>query len=115
MAGGLVLGTIVSLIHHFYYRYLDGRIVENSNQQAWFLRIGTGLAFITKALLTASAAIAYTQLLWRTLRSRPVTLSGIDSLFDVVHSAFSFTDLELWAKGPLLAVVALTIWYDIVC
>jgi hypothetical protein len=110
MFSGILLGTLVAVAHHLFYQSLNGRIVHSDNQQQWFLRIGTGLAFLTKTFLTASAALGYTQLLWQTLRSRPISLHGIDSLFGAVTNAWHFTDWELWRRGPALAIVALIIW-----
>ncbi|KAE8452706.1 hypothetical protein EG329_013965 [Mollisiaceae sp. DMI_Dod_QoI] len=110
MAGGILLATILAVAHHLFYRSLDGKIVGSSDQQQWFLRIGTGLAFLIKTLLSASAALGYTQLLWHTLRSRPVSLGGVDSLFGAVTNAWHFTNWELWGRGPALAIIALIIW-----
>ena len=110
MCGGLLLGMSTAIAHHLFYHYLDGRIVQSDNQQQWYLRIGTGLAFLTKTLLTASAGLAYTQILWQTLRLRPISLRGVDSLFGAVTSAWNFTELELWIRGPALAIAALIVW-----
>ncbi|KAM0364131.1 hypothetical protein ACHAO7_012148 [Fusarium culmorum] len=110
MAGGLLLGLVVALGHHFYYLYLDGRIVKSQSQQQWFLRIGTGMAFLVRAFLSAAVGIAYTQILWRTLRSKAITVRGVNSLFGVVHNAWDFVTWELWTAAPALAVVAIIAW-----
>jgi hypothetical protein len=110
MCGGILLGTLAAVAHHLFYQSLNGKIVHSDNQQQWFFRIGTGLAFLAKTLLTASAALAYTQILWQTLRLRPISLHGVDSLFGAVTSAWNFTDLELWRSGPTLAIIALIVW-----
>ncbi|OBS23159.1 hypothetical protein FPOA_03715 [Fusarium poae] len=110
MTGSLLLGLVLALGHHFYYDHLDGRIVQSQNQQQWFLRLGTGLAFLVRAFLSAAVGIAYTQILWRTLRSKPVTVGGVNSLFGVVHNAWDFVTLELWTAAPALAVVAIIAW-----
>ncbi|KAN0096013.1 hypothetical protein V8E51_014818 [Hyaloscypha variabilis] len=110
MCGGILLGTLVAVVHHFFYQSLNGRIVHSENQQQWFLRIGTGLSFLAKTFLTASAALGYTQLLWQTLRSSPISLHGVDSLFGAATNAWHFTDWELWRRGPALAIVALIVW-----
>ncbi|KAL6918538.1 hypothetical protein FSST1_010033 [Fusarium sambucinum] len=110
MAGSLLLGLLLALGHHFYYLYLDGRIVESQSQQQWFLRAGTGLAFLVRAFLSAAVGIAYTQILWRTLRSKPITIRGVNSLFGVVHNVWDFVTWELWTAAPLLAVIAIISW-----
>jgi hypothetical protein len=78
MTGSLVSGLALAISHHLFYNYLNNRIVQSQNQQEWFLRIGTGMAFLTRALLSAAVGIAYTQILWRTLRSKSITLQGIN-------------------------------------
>ncbi|GKU07092.1 hypothetical protein FLAG1_08861 [Fusarium langsethiae] len=110
MTGSLLLGLVLALGHHFYYHHLDGRIVQSQNQQQWFLRLGTGLAFLVRAFLSAAVGIAYTQILWRTLRSKSVSVGGVNSLFGVVHNAWDFVTLELWTAAPALAVVAIIAW-----
>ncbi|RGP68681.1 hypothetical protein FSPOR_5151 [Fusarium sporotrichioides] len=110
MAGSLLLSLLLALGHHFYYDHLDGRIVQNQNQQQWFLRAGTALAFLVRAFLSAAVGIAYTQILWRTLRLKSVTVRGVNSLFGVVHNAWDFTTWELWTAAPTLAVVAIIAW-----
>ncbi len=106
----LVLGVATALGHHFFYVWLDGRLVQSKMEQEWFGRIGTGLAFLTNAFLSATSTIAYTQLLWRTLRSKTVSIGGVDALFSATTNAWNLVNLELWRRGPLLGVVAAILW-----
>lgn len=106
----LLLGTAVALGHHFLYSRLNGRIVQSEREQTWYLSIGTGLAFLTKTLLASASVLAYEQLIWHSLRSRPMTISGIDSLFGAPTNAWNLTSLELWRLGPLAAFVAVVAW-----
>lgn len=110
MTGSLFLGLLLAIGHHLYYHYLDGRVIKGQNQQEWFLRVGTGIAFLARALLSAAVGFAYTQILWRTLRSKSVTIEGVNSLFGVLHNAWDFTTWELWTAAPALAVVAIIAW-----
>ncbi|EXL45915.1 hypothetical protein FOCG_11911 [Fusarium oxysporum f. sp. radicis-lycopersici 26381] len=110
MTGSLFLGLLLAIGHHLYYHYLDGRVIKSQNQQEWFLRVGTGIAFLARALLSAAVGFAYTQILWRTLRSKSVTIEGVNSLFGVLHNAWDFTTWELWTIAPALAVVAIIAW-----
>lgn len=105
-----LLGLAVALGHHFLYLRLDGRIVQSEREQTWYLSIGTGFAFLAKTFLAAAAILAYEQLMWQSLRSRPVTISGIDSLFGAPHNAWNLTSLELWQRGPFAAFVAVVAW-----
>jgi hypothetical protein len=110
MVGWLLLGAAVALGHHFFFSWLDGRVVQSKDEQEWYARIGTGLAFLTTILLTAASTVAYVQLLWRTLRSRAISIEGVDALFGVTTNAWNLTSLELWRHGPLPAVVAAILW-----
>ena len=110
MASGLLLGIALTIGHHVFYASLDKQVILDNDQQQWNTRIGTGLAFLVKTLLTASAGLAYTQLLWHTLKSQPMTLQGVDALFGVVNNAWDFFNWELWRRGPDLAVIAAVLW-----
>ncbi|QPC69321.1 hypothetical protein HYE68_000073 [Fusarium pseudograminearum] len=110
MVGSFLLGLSFALAHHFYYLYLDEIIVQSQSQQQWHLRAGTGLAFLVRAFLSAAVGIAYTQILWRTLRSKSITIGGVNSLFGVMNNPWAFIGWELWTAAPLLAVVAIIAW-----
>ncbi|KAK0649134.1 hypothetical protein B0T16DRAFT_491818 [Cercophora newfieldiana] len=110
MVTWLLLAVATAIGHHFFYTWLDGRIVQSKTEQEWYGRIGTGLAFLTNALLSAASTIAYTQLLWKTLRSKTVSVGGVDALFGATTSAWNLANLELWRRGPLLGVVAAISW-----
>lgn len=107
MIGWLLLGAAVALGHHLYFLRVDGRVVQSKDEQEWYSRIGTGLAFLTKTLLTAASTIAYVQLLWRTLRTEAVSIGGVDALFGATTNAWN---LLIWRRGPLPAVVAAVLW-----
>ncbi|KAK2599998.1 hypothetical protein QQS21_005300 [Conoideocrella luteorostrata] len=111
MIGGLVCGIALSLGHHFLYNSWDGQIVQSKDQQEWVLRIGTGLAFLIKVFLTSAAGFAYTQFLWHTLKSREVSIEGIDAMFAATNNAGSFFTLELWRKGFPLVLLAGIVWF----
>lgn len=111
MIGGVLCGIGFALGHHFFYSSWDNHIVESTNQQQWNIRIGTGMAFLVKTFLTASAGFAYTQVLWQTLKAREVSIGGIDAMFGVTTNAWAFLSLELWRKGISLVVLAAITWY----
>ncbi|KAI7776108.1 hypothetical protein LA080_005833 [Diaporthe eres] len=110
MAGGLILGTVTAVGHHVFATQINGHAVQSSEQQECYIAIVTGLAFLTRAFLTASAGLAYTQLLWHILRSKTFTLAGVDATFSVVKDLWSFFNWELWLNGLPLVVMAMIIW-----
>ncbi|KAL4925510.1 uncharacterized protein BDV17DRAFT_183888 [Aspergillus undulatus] len=105
-----IIGLGLAIGHHFYYFSLDGTIVPGQSQQEWSLRVGTGMAFLTKTFLTTAVGIALVQNLWWILRLRPVRLSTLDSMWDVRGNIFSFLDLHIWLRGPNVAVLGLISW-----
>ncbi|KPM43804.1 hypothetical protein AK830_g2725 [Neonectria ditissima] len=110
MVSSVLFGTLLAVGHHLFYASLDGQIVTSSEQQVWNLRIGTGLAFLVKACLTAAAGLAYTQLLWYTLRSQEISLNGIDAVFSVVNNIYGFATGEIWIRSPALVLIASIMW-----
>lgn len=52
----LLLGFLGAVSHHLFYDSLDGKEAKN---QLGMVRIGTALAFFTKAMLVGSVVIAY--------------------------------------------------------
>ncbi|KAJ3546933.1 hypothetical protein NM208_g1768 [Fusarium decemcellulare] len=111
MIGSLLLGVMFAVGHHLYYEFLDGNIVKSQSQQEWFLRVGTGVAFSARAMLSAAVGFAYTQILWRTLRLKSVTIQGMNSFFGILHNTWDFTAWEIWTAAPALAVVAIIAWF----
>lgn len=112
MIGGLLLATLTAIAHHCFYSTIDQHVVQDLQEQEWFNRIGTGLAFSVKTLLAASAGLAYTQLLWCTLKTKPFTLRGLDALFAILNDVFKFWNWEAWRHSIHLVSIALIIWYD---
>lgn len=96
--------------HHVFATQVDGQAVKSGEQQEWYSSVVTGLAFLTKALLGASAGLAYTQLLWYILRSKTSTLAGVDATFSVARDLWSFLNWELWSNGLCLVAMAVVIW-----
>ncbi|KAL4989782.1 hypothetical protein BDW68DRAFT_59585 [Aspergillus falconensis] len=105
-----VLGLGLAIGHHFYYYSLDHTTVGGQDEQAWALRIGTGLAFLTKTFLTTAVGFALVQNLWWILRLKPVRLSTLDSMWDIRGSIFNFFDPHVWIRGPNVAILGLITW-----
>lgn len=110
MAGSLFLGTLTAVSHHVFATQVNGHAVESNNQQEWYISIVTGLAFLVRAFLSASAGLAYTQLLWYILRSKSFTLAGVDATFSLVNNPWSFFKWELWSNGLSLIFMAAIVW-----
>ncbi|ETS74373.1 hypothetical protein PFICI_14239 [Pestalotiopsis fici W106-1] len=105
-------GTSFALIHHFYYSYLTGQQVPPPNIQEWPIRLGSGLAFLTKSTFTAAVGTAYTQHIYTVFRKRSLSVRGIDSAFAAANSIIKLVSWELFSKvkaGFLLGLIAWSI------
>lgn len=107
--GFFLLGVASALAHHFYYASLDGEPPKGFSQE-WAVRIGTGLAFLTKACLVASAAIAYQQYYWTVLRNRPLNIQSIDDVMGLLGDPTRFMNLDMLKNAWFCAVLAAIIW-----
>lgn len=56
IVGLLILGLLGSLLHHWFYLWLDGERADDQFTATWF---GNALAFLTKAALVGSITLAY--------------------------------------------------------
>lgn len=109
MLSFLLLGVGLALLHHFYYKYLDGQAVqEHPHQQQLANGIGTGFAFATKMFLALAVSTAYTQRIWKTAREKPFSLRGLDAMFSATTNATAFFTYEMilhWSS-----FLALIVW-----
>ncbi|KAL1638906.1 hypothetical protein SLS58_008491 [Diplodia intermedia] len=105
-----IFGIGCCIAHHFFYQSLDGAAVESSISQEWAVRIGIGLAFLAKASLAASVGVAFTQRLWVTLRTKPISLRGLDNVFSLAVDPTSFLNGEALTQAKLLCLLAAAMW-----
>ncbi|KAF2463957.1 uncharacterized protein BDR25DRAFT_346929 [Lindgomyces ingoldianus] len=111
MAVLLILGIAGSLVHFFYYRSLVGHVVDDgfSISQEWNIRIGTGLAFVSKTSWTFAVVVAHAQLVWMTMSRKKLRLETIDG---IIMAPTDLTKFFQWGSvrnakvGTLLALVA---------
>lgn len=104
-------GIGFSMGHHAYYQSFDGAVVNSESQQQWAIRIGTGLAFLTKSALAAAVGVAFVQYLWVVVGRKPMRLETIDAMFSLTTDPRSFTQPEVLLHAKLLTLLALVAWY----
>jgi hypothetical protein len=118
-----VSGVVGAIAHHAFYRSLDGREAKN---QLWMGRIGTGMAFYTKASLVGSVVLSYKQRIWYSLRRRGMTVGAIDGLyvsltelfnlytnissFSVIEDPSQFRKWEMLTGAKLAVLMAASAW-----
>lgn len=111
IVSNLLLGILFAIAHHVFYESLNGQVVVDQHQQEWYLRIGTGLSFAVRTLLSASIGSAYVQLIWYNVKYASISINGLDALFGVLSNVWDFAIWELWRTRPVLTIVAVAIWY----
>jgi hypothetical protein len=68
------------------------------------------LAVATKILLAVCVGIAVTQYTWSIVRSRPLTLGAIDTMFGATSDPLSIFNLELWRSAAPAILLSALIW-----
>ncbi|KAF2019622.1 hypothetical protein BU24DRAFT_448077 [Aaosphaeria arxii CBS 175.79] len=107
----LLAGLGIALGHHFMGTELDGRPVFSAAlSQAWISRFGIALAILVKLTLATSVGASYTQRQWQRFREHSFRMSEIDAMTSVLANAFSFLSSTVWARHPMLAVMAMVSW-----
>ena len=108
--GFLALGFSVALTHHLFARSRHGQVVKGTDQQELYLQICTGLAILTRTLLSFVVIISYTQRQWRILKRKPKTVKTLDGLFSVLYDIFMFRHVGIWSGNWSLLFLALVKW-----
>ncbi|EXJ76753.1 uncharacterized protein A1O5_01261 [Cladophialophora psammophila CBS 110553] len=110
MVLSFIAAIVSAIVHHILYSSLNGRSVTYDFEQQLVTSAGTALAFFVKVLLAVSSALAFTQCLWFSLRSRSVKIRTMDSIFGVLGNPLEFLDLRFWLGHPVLFLTAATTW-----
>lgn len=106
----LLSGIALALIHPFFYRSWSGKAVQSDAQQRWIIRAGTAFAFCFRASLAVGTSVAFVQYMWLCLQTGPRKLGDVDSVFAILSSAPQFLNFKLWARPPILLLIALITW-----
>lgn len=106
-----IAGIAFAIGHHFFYRSLDGSIVDqHAFDQQINIGIGTAFAFLVRATLVISVGTAFVQVLWRILLTESLTIASIDSLSQLRSSLWDLLNVKLLWKHPVLAFLAIVSW-----
>lgn len=105
-----LLGIASAIAHHVFYRAMGETSAGDAERQQWVIRVGSGLAFLCKFSLAAVVGISRTQWVWVTLRSKFLSLGGIDALFGVMSDPTFFTNTDMFRRAKIATVMAITVW-----
>ena len=71
-------------------------VEQTSVSQEWIVRIGTGMAFVSKTLLVVSASIIYAQHHWLSTASKSFKIRQIDTMSSILGIVLGFTKSSVW-------------------
>lgn len=101
-------GVLGAVAHHLFYTHLNG---QPATEQLTMVRYGTALAFFTKSMLVSCVIVCYRQRIWHTLRTKAMTINGIDGLFSATEDAtMFFLNWEMIRNGKLATFMAICSW-----
>ena len=110
IASLFVAGILGALGNHLFYAHLH---LQQATNQLMMVRYGTALAFFTKSMLVPSVIVCYRQRIWHTLRSKAMTINGIDGLFSATEDpTVFFLNWEMVRNGKLATVMAICSWSE---
>jgi hypothetical protein len=121
MFGAWLVGIGLVCGHHFFNQRLDGKDVLATNIESHGLlsfnvsiqgintSVGTAFAFLVKTCFALAASIAYTQIIWHSIKRKKARLGIIDSAFNALNDISAFTNLRLWWNLPLVTLLALSL------
>jgi len=108
MVGLFLAGLLGAVGHHVFYSRLNGQ--PAAGRQLTMVRIGTALAFFTKAMLVGSVLVSYRQRIWHTFRKQAMTVGAIDGLFAATENPLHFRRGEMLRNAKLASLMALCAW-----
>jgi len=108
----LLLCALSSAIcQHCFYAHFSGHQVDQGViSQVWVIRIGTALAFLFKASMTAAIAGAFCQTSWYCFQNGSTTLGGLDAIFAVLQNPLKFFNRDMVFNKKLLSLFAILAW-----
>lgn len=110
MSSCFIAGTGFAIGHHFYYQWLSGKIVGDTEKQQWALRIGNLFAAVVATLLKIAIGSAYIQYIWLRLKQKHVSLGTIDAAFQAMDNLISLVIPELLKRMSIALIMVLVCW-----
>lgn len=117
MLGAFVAGVMLCLGHHLFNHRMNGTEPHTADyhifhvsKQKIITTVGTAFAFGVKTSFAFSMSLAYTQLVWKSIKQQRTELAKLDALFSILSNAFLLADYSLWLKYPLILCMASSVW-----
>lgn len=113
------LACTLAIVHYTIFAYLDRRVIGSSHDaslrstdvpQSYVTTTSLVLVTAFRAALAGSIGIAYTQYLWKNLRSSLLSVSIIEELFQIRNNPLRLMNYTLLLSTPTLLVIATFSW-----
>jgi hypothetical protein len=103
---------LVELTHFVFFKFLDGELADSDHSvpQSYTVAASHLLASIFRAFLCGSLSVAFTQHLWKLLRSKSVKIATIERLFNVRQDFLMLTFPGVWNTTATLFALSLFSW-----
>jgi len=105
----LMKGATTALANHLLFTHFDHQS-QNTIPQTTLNMISVAMAFIFRTCIGFAVLIAFTQLLWLTVRQRWLETTCIDSLFSSPNNLCSLLHFRAATKAPVTWTIALLCW-----
>ena len=106
-----VVLIVLSVLHHTYYSWLNGKSVGDTSAQQWSLRLGNLFAVSVGLTLKVAVGNAYFQYIWGHLKRRAFSLGALNNLFDATGNLVSILSPEIITKATVGFLLVLLLWY----
>jgi hypothetical protein len=118
----ILFSSFCAIGHHAFYQNLAGDQVSTKNalklggwnglsSQKFNTAIGNSFALLFRSFLSVTVATAYTQMIWRSLKTGKTGLAVVDALSSALRNPLSFFCAGAWKGSGTLLTLALIIWY----
>jgi hypothetical protein len=108
MVGFYLLSFLTAIMHGVMFLKLDGFPVDEQGpySQPYVTTMSTLLANVFKTSLCISLSVAFTQHLWRVLRSKTLQVATVERLFNVRTSLMPYFSWTAVSSAPWLFALA---------
>ena len=100
----------LACVHLGIFYWLDEKEVSETIQQAYVSTLSLFLVNAFRTFLAASLGMSFTQILWKSLRERPMRLRDIDSFMSVLANPLYLCNLQLVVASPVPFLCAVVAW-----
>jgi hypothetical protein len=110
MVASFLVGIALAVGQHLLYSYLHHKTEDNEGKKVRWVLYGRAFAYLSKIAFGGCCVLVYRQRIWRTFRSKALSVLSIDQLFLATEDPSLFVNRETITNAPLAVLMALVIW-----